>query len=242
MKSDQDAFGLALERWLEDHDARIIVERDDGYIDSEGLGPYFAQFKDWWSVERQALRYVGGRVLDVGLGAGRVAVELQRRGHDVVGIDVSPLTVRVARRQGVKKAQVLRFEDVGPTLGTFDTVVLYMNNFGLFASQVKARQLLRKLHSLTSASGRIVATSSDPRDARLRSTLDYHRRNRARGRMTGQIRLRLRFDRRATPWFDYLFVSPTEMERLLAGTGWHVRRFIRREGESFYAAVIAKDA
>lgn len=38
------------------------------------------------------------RVLDAGCGTGRVAVELARRGHDVVGVDSDPSMLEVARR------------------------------------------------------------------------------------------------------------------------------------------------
>src|SRR5690606_33465644 len=40
-----------------------------------------------------------GRVLDAGCGTGRVAVELARRGHDVVGVDLDPSMLAVARRE-----------------------------------------------------------------------------------------------------------------------------------------------
>jgi hypothetical protein len=71
----------------------------------------------------------------------RVALELQARGREVVGIDSSPLAVEVARRRGVRDARVLPFEQVGPALGRFDTVVMYGNNFGLFGGEAKARRL-----------------------------------------------------------------------------------------------------
>ena len=252
MRPEQDAFGRHLLDHLEGLKAqvekghrgnrRLVVERDDGFVEAEGVAPYFAEFRRWWPVERQALRYVRGRVLDVGVGAGRVAVELQSRGHDVVGIDVSPLTVRVARRRGVRKAKVLAFEHIDSSLGRFDTVVMFMNNFGLFGSEPKAKSMLRRLHRLTTESGRIVATNNDPYAASAADHVAYRGLNRRRGRMAGQVRLRLRYRRYRTPWFDYLFVSPGEMERLLKGTGWRVRRFIRRQGDSFYAAVIEKDA
>ncbi len=44
-------------------------------------------------------------------------------------------------------------------LGEFDTVVMFMNNFGLFESEAKAKQLFRRLHGVTSDRGRIVATT-----------------------------------------------------------------------------------
>jgi SAM-dependent methyltransferase len=38
-------------------------------------------------------------VLDAGCGTGRVAIELARRGHDVVGVDLDPSMLEVARRK-----------------------------------------------------------------------------------------------------------------------------------------------
>ena len=69
-----------------------MIERVDGYMDAEAVAAaYFYGVRKWFPVERQALRYLRGRVLDVGAGAGRVALELQHRGREVVAIDVSPL-------------------------------------------------------------------------------------------------------------------------------------------------------
>jgi hypothetical protein len=137
---------------------------------------------------------------------------------------------------------VLAFERIDSSLGHFDTIVMLMNNFGLFGSEPKAKRMLRRLHKLTTERGRIVATSNDAHATSAADHVAYHRRNRSRGRLAGQLRLRLRYRRCRTPWFDYLFVSPKEMERLLKGTGWHLRRVIRHGGDSFYAAVFEKDA
>jgi len=57
--------------------------------------------------------------------------------------------------------------------------------------------------------------------------------------MSGQIRIRIRFQDRATPWFDYLFVSPREMKDVLSGTGWKATRFIDGDRAS-YVAIIDK--
>ena len=59
--------------------------------------------------------------------------------------------------------------------------------------------------------------------------------------MPGQIRFRLRYRMLSTGWFDYLFVTPPEMERLLRGSGWHVQHFISNDDDNLYAAVIDKD-
>ena len=242
MDDRHDAFGRMLGDFLEGRaDAREIVERDDGFIDSSAGGPaYFAPYRRWPAFERRALRSVRGRVLDVGCGAGRVALALQERGHDVVAIDVSPGAVEVARRRGVRDARVLAFEDVDESLGRLDAVVLFGNNFGLFGGERKAKRLLRRLHRLTAERARIVAESNDPYRTEDPDHLAYQERNRARGRMPGQLRIRVRYRRHATPWFDYLIVSADEMRALAEGTGWHVTRVLADDG-SLYVAVLDKD-
>ncbi len=57
--------------------------------------------------------------------------------------------------------------------------------------------------------------------------------------MPGQIRLRVRFGRIIGEWFDYLLVSPKEMETLLSNSGWQIERLIG-SGEPSYFAIIRK--
>ena len=66
--------------------------------------------------------------------------------------------------------------------------------------------------------------------------------NRKRGRMSGQIRMRARYKRYVTPWFDYLMVSPAEMEALLEGTGWRVVKQYQPPGSRLYTAIIERTA
>ena len=211
-----------------------IIERDDGFLDAAKIG-YFAPVAQWPAVERRALRWVRGRVLDAGLGAGRAALELQRRGRSVVGIDVSPGAVEVARRQGVRDVRLLALEDVDDSLGRFDALVMFGNNFGLFGSPRKAKRLLRRLRPMVD---RIVAASNDPHATNDPVHLAYQERNRKRGRMAGQLRLRVRYRDLIGPWFDYLIVSPDEMATVLDGTGWGIHRLLDEGGGGYYVAVL----
>jgi SAM-dependent methyltransferase len=224
-----DAFG----QMLLDGAGTEIIERDDGFLDTAKL-VYFAPVTKWPAVERRALRWVRGRVLDAGLGAGRVALELQRRGRSVVGIDISPGAVEVARERGVRDVRLLAFEEVDDSLGTFDTVVMLGNNFGLFGSPSKARRLLRRLRPLAD---RIVAASIDPHATEDPAHLAYQERNRRRGRLAGQLRLRVRYRDLIGPWFDYLFVSQDEMASILEGTQWRITRLLQ-SGSAYYVAIL----
>jgi SAM-dependent methyltransferase len=241
LREREDAFGRTVLDYLEGRRAHEIIERSDGYIDVSG-GPkaYFEPFRRWPSVERKAMRHVRGRVLDVGLGAGRVALHLQERGHEVVGIDVSPLAVAVARRRGVEDARVLAFKDIGPRLGDFDTVVMMGNNFGLFGSALGARRMLRRLDRITGEDARIVAGSRDPYGTDDPDHLGYQAGNREQERMSGQLRLRTRHGLYVGRWFDYLLVSPEEMSTLARSGGWQVERLIEDEEDDYYVGVLRK--
>ena len=57
--------------------------------------------------------------------------------------------------------------------------------------------------------------------------------------MGGQLRLRIRYEDLATPWFDYLMLTPEELQELVAPTGWRVARVIDGPGP-FYATVLEK--
>jgi SAM-dependent methyltransferase len=234
----EDAYGRLILDYFERGEGLEVVERDDGFINSSGFGPagYFAPFRRWPKVERAAMRLARGRVLDVGCGAGRVVLELQRRGHEVIGIDVSPLALEVARRQGAKDVRELPVTRVGPSLGRFDTFVMFGNNFGLMGSRRSAPWLLRRFLSIANEGARILAESVNPYATENPDHLAYHERNRRRDRMPGQLRVRIRHGLYRTPWFDYLLASPDEMAELAAGTGWELTRVID-EGEHVYVGV-----
>ena len=239
LSKEQDAYGQEIMLILQGHDVSEIIERDDGYIDSMGGHYLLAPFSQWDPNEKQAIKLARGRVLDVGAGGGRASLYLQDKGLDVVAIDISPMAIEVCKRRGVKYARVMDFAKITPALGTFDTIVMFGNNFGLFGSPARAKRLLRRLHRMTSDDARILAETLDPYATKVPEHLAYHRRNRARGRAAGQIRLRARSKLLKTPWFDYLFVSRKEMREIVRDTGWRVVRTIPDRGER-YIGVLEK--
>ncbi len=240
-KALRDAYGRAMRDYHEGKGRGYeIIERDDGYVDvSGGRGMYLAGYPAWPARHRQAIRYAQGRVLDIGCGAGRHALYLQRKGLNVLGIDTSPLAVSVCRRRGLKRVRVMSLNEVGPALGTFTTVLMLGNNFGLVANPRNARRLLRRLHAVTDRDARIIAESVDIYQTDNPFHRPSHQRNRQKGRMAGQVRMRVRYHNYATPWFNNLFVSRSEMQQILRGTGWVVKRFIPPRGP-LYVAVITK--
>lgn len=241
LKDAEDAFGHLILDYHLNGEGKEIVEREDGYIDvSSGPSSYFLEYSRWPAIEKEAIDLASGRVLDVGTGAGRVCIHLQSMGLECTGIDNSPLAVKVARERGVRSALTIPVEDISPELGSFDTVVMFGNNFGLMGNPDRAMRLLGILGKMTSEDSAILAESLDPLQTDLTDHLEYQNANRAKGKLPGQLTIRVRHRKFLTPWFEYLIVSKREMKALLKGSGWHISKFIEGKGP-LYIAILKKD-
>ena len=241
IRSSDDAFGWEIFDWYRGVKSFEIIEREDGYIDvSSGSLIYFLEYENWPDHQKTGLRHAKGKILDIGCGAGRIALWLQEKGYDVIGIDNSPLALKVCRLRGVRKVKLMPIENIGKfKKNSFDTIVMMGNNFGLFGSFKKAKKLLRIMHKITSENALIIAEANDPYETKEKEFLSYHAFNRRRGRMSGQTRIRVRYKDHTSPWFDYLLVSEKEMREILKNTGWEINDLIK-SGKSSYVAVIGK--
>lgn len=74
LKAEEDAFGQEMWAFYKGERASQVVERDDGYFDASPNGPrmYFSEFEDWHPVEREAMEFVKGKVLDIGCELGGI--------------------------------------------------------------------------------------------------------------------------------------------------------------------------
>ncbi len=241
MKEDKDAYGQEVWSAFNGKESYEVVEREDGFMGlSGGAKNYFAEFKDWPKWQKQAIKFAKGKVLDIGCGVGRVGLYLQKKGFDVTSIDNSPLAIKVCKKRRLKKAIVMPIEKINKFgNNSFDTIVMFGNNFGLLKNFKEAKKLLKVFYKITSPDALIIAESNDPYKTNDPVHLAYHKFNKKRGRMVGQLKIRVRFKNYIGDWFDYLLVSKKEMKHILNGTGWRVKKYIE-SGKHMYTAIIVK--
>ncbi|MGH7862912.1 MAG: methyltransferase domain-containing protein [Candidatus Dormibacteraceae bacterium] len=215
-----DAFGEALLAVLEERTAERVVERDDGLVEFDTFdyfSPPTGELWDWM------IPRLGRRVLDIGAGAGRAAMALAKLGHEVVALDVSPGAVEVCRRRGVSQTFLGTVVDLAHTKPEpFDSFIGLGNDLSFLGSRSGAVEFLDTLSAMSQPGANLVGTMLDPSDTDDPLHLAYQRANCAEGRLGGQVRFRVRFQRLATPWYSHLWASREELATLAASAGWAV--------------------
>lgn len=231
---DDDAFGQVLIRYLDGDDRALhhIVERDDGLVDCAATGLYFEDDRPWHRAEQAVLSHAHGRILDIGAGAGRFALQLAHLGHDVVALDVSDGCAEVCQKRGLETfhGTVFDYEGAG-----FDSFLLMGNNYGLLGSPQHAPLFLSRLASLANPGALVMGTgvglaTDDPLH------LEYHAANRAAGKPPAQLSLRIRWRKLTGPWFDYWLQDPEDVARLAEEFGWE--QVALYEGQPAYGLVL----
>ena len=117
--------------YYREEDAKYVIERDDGLRETMSGGEYFKEYDEWPRYERESIVEARGTALDVGCGAGRAALWLQRRGLEVISIDNSPLALRVVALRGIKNYSLMDARKLEFPASYFDTIIMFGNNFGI---------------------------------------------------------------------------------------------------------------
>jgi SAM-dependent methyltransferase len=163
------------------------------------------------ALERRALALCSGRVLDLGAGAGRHALDLQERGLEVTALDVSPEAVEVMRLRGVRDARCGGLEAV--TGQRFDTILLLMHGIGLVGSLQGLDRFLEAGSALLDGGGQVLCDSADL--AAVMPALAEHRGlpPGSVGRYYGEVEFRLSYGEVQGEPYPWLFVDAERLQR-----------------------------
>lgn len=238
--TDPDPFGDALTSYFESGHGSYTYTRSDGRRDTENAAAYFTTFAQFPRIEKQALKFARGRVLDVGCGAGRHALYLQRKGHRVTGIDASPQVAAIASARGVRDVHVASVCERLPfRRAEFETVLLFGNNLGICGSRKGVEKMLRELARVTKPQARLLTTTRSPGtfDPKHRA---YWNHELAAGHEFGVARYELAFGKNKK-WVSLLLVAPATLMEMAWQTGWRVQEILGDgHADTGYAAVLEK--
>ena len=113
-------------------------------------------------LERAALQMAKGHILDVGAGSGCQALALQEMEKEVCAIDISPLSVDVMKKRGVKDCRLINLFDETFT-ESFDTILMLMNGSGIIGKLGNMPAFFQRMKRILRPNGCILMDSSDLR-------------------------------------------------------------------------------
>jgi SAM-dependent methyltransferase len=188
-----------------------VVDRDGEELPL-ALGRYLGEVA---AEESSVLDRTIAPVLDVGCGAGRHVVALSRRGVAAVGLDISPVAVRLARERGARAIEGSIFDSV-PGSGTWGSALLLDGNIGIGGVP---ERLLARLGELLCPSG-VILVEVEPYGVR-----------------TGTLSVALETDEARSEYFRWARLSIDGLPALAAAAGFSVREHWQLAGRWF--AVLA---
>lgn len=163
LSPDKDPMGAAIADYFTHHKAdklRVFSSQfDEDEIPANQL---FRPYNEMPELEQTALQMAKGSILDVGAGSGCHAIALQEMGKDVCAIDISPRSVEVMEKRGVKNVRQINLFDEH-FLETFDTILMLMNGSGIIGKLENMPAFFQKMKQLLRPGGYILMDSSDLR-------------------------------------------------------------------------------
>lgn len=220
-----------------------IIEHEDGFLDiSHQSHNNFAEFDDWPEIEKQAINYARGHILDLTPGAGASSIYLQNRGFQVTAVQTSELANKVCKERGLNNSHAVPI-DMIDTLGVekFDTIIMFGHHLGLFNSIYQSKNLLRNLFQISNP-GAVVLTENtysplaNDIDSYKIPTLDHWTQD-----IPTQLRIRIRFKHFVSEWFSHLIISEEQLENILEDTGWFLQEIIGSESSNYIGVLQRQD-
>lgn len=139
--------------------ARLRVFSSQFDEDEIPVATLFRSYNEMPPIEQTALRLSTGKILDVGAGSGCHTLALREMGKDATAIDISPLSVKVMKEQGLNAMPVNLFDPL--FCESFDTILMLMNGSGIIGKLEHLGDFFQRMKLLLRHGGCVLMDSSD---------------------------------------------------------------------------------
>lgn len=217
---------------------RAVIRVDSDVFDTEDVAVRHYYRPDCDSLpdlDRRALDRCEGKVLDAGAGAGRHALDLQIRGLEVTGLDISKDAVLVMQERGIRDA---RQGDVFSSgLDSYDTILLLMNGIGLAGNLDGLEKLMLRFKQLLRPGGRVIFDASGLDAVMSRDNLEDLSDLAIGEPKLGEVFFRLTFDDLQGSWYPWLFPSSSLLAESARAAGFEFKAIGRGSRGAFLASI-----
>lgn len=233
--SPLDLFGTALKEYFSGGKADLYIKVDNGV-----RLPYFVDFlfndiSGFTSLEKIVMDKCYGRVLDIGAGVGRFALELQNRGLEVCAIDISQQACEIMRKRGVKDVQCIDIFNFHKK--NFDTVLLMGQGLGIAGNLSRFDLFLNTIVHLMNSTGQILAESVDYHKITSPDLLECIHHNEREARYSGEMLWQFEHNEKQGSIYEWLLIDKDSLLERTSALGLKCQ--IITEENEFYVAQIS---
>ena len=226
---DKDPMGRAIADFYEKGKAAKLRVFSSQFDEDEiPVKHLFRGFEGMSPLEQKALLLAKGKILDCGAGSGCHSLALQDMGKEVDAIDISPLSVEVMEKRGVKSVAQADLFSI-PAVQEYDTVLMLMNGSGIIGKVENMAGFFKKMKQILRPGGVVYMDSSDLKylfeeeDGSFAIDLngDYY----------GQVDFRMQYKQVKGDVFDWLYIDFQTLSLYASQNGFKAE--LVEEGEHF---------
>lgn len=226
---DKDPMGRAIADFYEKGKAAKLRVFSSQFDEDEiPVKHLFRGFEGMSPLEQKALLLAKGKILDCGAGSGCHSLALQDMGKEVDSIDISPLSVEVMEKRGVKSVAQADLFSLS-AVQVYDTVLMLMNGSGIIGKVENMAAFFKKMKQILRPGGVVYMDSSDLKylfeeeDGSFAIDLngDYY----------GQVDFRMQYKQVKGDVFDWLYIDFQTLSLYALQNGFKAE--LVEEGEHF---------
>ena len=205
LQPEKDPMGRAIaDFYAKGKAAKLRVFSSQFDEDEIPVKHLFRTFDQMSPMEQTALRLAQGKILDCGAGSGCHALALQEMGKEVSAIDISPLSVEVMEKRGVKSVQLADLFNLA-SVQEYDTVLMLMNGSGIIGKVENMENFFTKMKQILKPGGVVYMDSSDLKylfeDEDGSFLIDLA------GNYYGEVDFRMQYKQVKGDTFDWLYID-----------------------------------
>lgn len=182
-------------------------------------------------LEKKALSLCRGKILDIGAGSGCHTLYLQKKGHLVDSLDISPGCVEVMTKRKIPCVihdSLFSLEDK-----KYDTLLMLMNGLGICGSLDGLNLFFQFIKSVLSPKGQIIADSTDL--ASLHASLSL-----TEGSYYGETEFIMSYEKIIGDSFEWLYIDFTTLQTLAGFHGFACEKIMTDKADRYLARITFK--
>jgi precorrin-6B methylase 2 len=226
----KDILGQALVDFYNGEEFPLLVNNKYGDPEEMPVEVFFREKEDLTDLEKAAILHCKGSTLDVGAGAGAVALMLQDS-FETTAIESSEGACQVMKSLGVRNGIT---GDVFDYYGeNYDTLLLLMNGIGIVGQLSNLEKSLKHFAKLLKPDGQILLDSSD-------ISYLYDGQEKPNDKYFGQLSYQYTYKSEIGNWFEWLYVDFASLTSHAERVGLIVEKLFEDDEDQYLARLTKK--